>query len=175
MTGAAVHLGRQSNRIDLGALLRALGVTSVDLRVAAGLAVVALCLAYLARLPQRDRRIDNPPVLCLLICCVLLCTYHQYYDMLLVGAGAIPVVLLVDRTWPMLPAFGLAAIGAAASIYGFRDIAVPLCLVGIAAVSASALRRAARVDQPCTGTTCQRPPLRFRLLPLSWPGPESPT
>jgi hypothetical protein len=165
LSGAAVHLGRQSNRIDLGALLHALGVTSVGLRVAAGLAVAAVCLAYLARLPRHARRIDNPPVLCVVICLVLLCTYHQFYDMLLVGAGVVPVILLVDRSWPMLPSFGLATAGAAASIYSFRDIAVPLCLAAAAAASGWALRRASRSGQLCTGTTYQRPPLRLMLLP----------
>jgi hypothetical protein len=175
VSGAAVHLGRQGNRIDLGALLRELGVANVGLRVAAGLAVAAICLGYLASLPRQQRRIDNPPVLCMVICATLLCTYHQYYDMLLVGAGVVPVILIVDRSWPMLPSLGLAAIGAATSTYSFRDVAVPLCLAGVAAGSARALRSASRSDQPLTGTTCQRPPLRFRLLPLSWPGPESPT
>ena len=175
LSGAAVHLGRQSNRIDLGALLRALGVASVGLRVAAGLAVATVCVAYLATLPRSARRIDNPPVLCIVICFVLLCTYHQYYDMLLVGAGVIPVILIVDRSRSMLPSAGMAAIAAAASIYSVRDIAVPLCLAGVAAGSARALRRTAQSGHPATGTMCQRPPLRFRLLPWSWPGPESPT
>ena len=174
VSGAAVHLGRQSNRIDLGALLRALGITSVGLRVAAGLVVAAICLVYFVRLPRPTRRIDNPAVLCVVICFVLLSTYHQYYDMLLVGGGVVPVILIVDRTWPMLPSLGLAAIGAAASIYSVRDIAVPLCLAGLAVTSAQALRQAAPSDHPFTGTTCHRPPFRFRLLPFSWPGPESP-
>jgi hypothetical protein len=141
LSGAAVHLGKQSNRIDLGALLHTLGITSVGLRVAAGLAVAAVCLAYLATLPREARRIDNPPVLCIVICFALLCTYHQYYDVLLVGAGVVPVIVMVDRSWPMLPSFSFAAIGAAASIYSLRDVVVPLCLAAAAAGSAVALRR----------------------------------
>jgi hypothetical protein len=178
LSGAAVHIGRQSNRIDVGAFLHALGITSVGLGVAAGLAVVAVSLAYIATLPQQARRLDNPPVLCIVICSALLSTYHQYYDVLLLGAAVVPVIVIVDRSWPMLPSFGLAVIGAAASIYSFRDLAVPLCIAGVAAGSARALRRASRIDVGrylFTGTTCQRPPLRFRLLPFSWPGPESPT
>ena len=144
LSGAAGHLGKQSNRIDLGAFLHALGITSVGLGVAAGLAVAAAGLAYVATLPREARRLDNPPVLCIVICVALLCTYHQYYDVLLVGAGVIPVIVIADRSWPMLPCLGLAGVAGAASTYSFRDIAVPLCLAGVAAGSALVLRRAAR-------------------------------
>jgi len=143
---AAVHLGRQSNRIDLGVLLRALGVSAVDLQVAAGIALLCGCLAYLARLPREARRMDNPAVLCLVVSVTLLCTYHQYYDMLLVGAGLAPVVLIVDRSWRMLPCFGLAVVGATLAAYDFRDVTTPLCLIGVAAASAVAVRMATRRD-----------------------------
>ena len=145
LSGAAVHLGKQSNRIDLGALLHALGVTSVGLRVAAGLAVAALCLVYVATLPRYARRLDDPAVLCIVVCLVLLCTYHQYYDVLLVGAGVVPVIVMVDRSWPMLPSFIFAATAAAASIYSLRDVVVPVCLAGAALGSAIALHRTTQV------------------------------
>lgn len=145
-SGAAFHLGQQSNRIDLGALLHAAGVTGVGPQLAAGFALAAGCLAYLVRLPRTARRIDNPPVLCLVISVVLLCTYHQYYDVLLVGAAVVPLIVIVDRSWPMLPSYGLAAIGAAASVYNFRDVASPLCLLAVAAGSALAARHAARTE-----------------------------
>jgi len=141
---AAVHLGRQSNRIDLGVLLRALGVSTVDLQVAAGIALLCGCLAYLARLPREARRMDNPAVLCLVVSVTLLCTYHQYYDMLLVGAGLAPVVLIVDRSWRMLPCFGLAVVGATLAAYDFRDVTTPLCLIGLAVASAVAARMTTR-------------------------------
>lgn len=145
-SGAAFHLGQKSNRIDLGALLRAFGVTSTRLQVTAGLALVALCLVCLASLPQHSRRIANPPVLCLVISMTLLCTYHQYYDVLLVGAGVVPVIVIVDRSWLMLPSYGLAAIGATLSIYNVRDLASPLCLLAVAVGSAIAARTTARRD-----------------------------
>jgi len=140
ISSAAVHLGRQSNRIDFGVLLRALGVSAVGLQVAAGIAVLGVCLAFLATLPREARRIDNPPVLCLVVSVTLLCTYHQYYDMLLVGAGVAPLILIVDRSWRMLPCFGFAVVGATLAAYDFRDITTPLCLVGVAVASAVAAR-----------------------------------
>jgi hypothetical protein len=146
-SGAAYHLGKEGNRIDLGALLRALGVTGVGTQLAAGLALLAVGLVYLARLPRNARRIDNPPVLCVVIAIVLLCTYHQYYDVLMVGAVAVPVIVIVDRSWPMLPSYGLAAIGATLSIYNLRDIASPLCLLAVAIGSAVAARTPAASAQ----------------------------
>jgi hypothetical protein len=143
---AAVHLGRQSNRIDLGVLLRALGASAVGLQVAAGIALLGACLAYLATLPRGYRRIDNPPVLGLVVSVTLLCTYHQYYDMLLVGAGVVPVILIVDRSWRMLPCFGLAVVGATLAAYDFRNVTTPLCLIGVAVASAVAARMATRRD-----------------------------
>jgi len=139
-SGAAYHLGKEGNRIDLGALLRALGVTGVGTQLAAGLALLAVCIVYLATLPRTARRIDNPPVLCVVISIALLCTYHQYYDVLLVGAVVVPVIVIVDRSWPMLPSYGLAAIGATLSVYNLRDIASPLCLLAVAIGSALAAR-----------------------------------
>jgi hypothetical protein len=139
-TGAAAHLGQQSNRIDLGALLRALGVTSVGLRVVAGLTLVVICRAYLATLPQHARRLQDPPVFCLVISVTLLCTYHQYYDMLMVGGAVVPLIALVDRSWLMLPSLGLAAIGSTLALYYFRDVATPVCLLGLASASAIAIR-----------------------------------
>jgi len=141
VSGAAAHLGQESNRIDLGALVRALGVTSVGLRVVAGLALVVVCGVYLARLPRHARRLDNPPVFCLVISVTLLCTYHQYYDVLLVGGAVVPMIAIIDRSWPMLPCYGLAAIGATLSIYSLRDIASPLCLLAVALGSAAAASR----------------------------------
>jgi hypothetical protein len=141
---AAIHLGRPSNRIDLAMLLRALGVSAVGLQVAAGVAILGACLAYVATLPREARRIDNPPVLCLLVTVTLLCTYHQYYDMLLVGAGVVPVILIVDRSWRMLPSFGLAVVGATLATYDYRDVTTPLCLIGVALASAAAARMATR-------------------------------
>jgi len=76
---------------------------------------------------------------------VLLCTYHQYYDVLLVGAGVVPVIVMVDRSWPMLPSFIFAATAAAASIYSLRDVVVPVCLAGAALCSAIALHRTTQV------------------------------
>ena len=42
----------------------------------------------------------------------------------------------------------------------------PICLVLSVAVPGASYRE--------TGTSCHRPPLRLRLLPLAWPGAESP-
>jgi len=142
VSGAVDHLGQQSNRIDLGALLRTLGIASVALRVVAGLALVAICIAYLARLPQHARRIQNPRVLCLVISMTLLCTYHQYYDVLLVAGAVVPMIAIVDRSWSMLPSFGLAAIGSTLALYYFRDVATPLCLLGVAVGGAIAVKNA---------------------------------
>jgi len=155
-SGAAYHLGKESNRIDLGALLRALGVSSVRTQLAAGLVLLAVCLVYLARLPRNARRIDNPPVLCVVIAVALLCTYHQYYDVLLVGAVAVPVIVVVDRSWPMLPSYGLAAIGATLSVYNLRDIASPLCLLAVAIGSAVAARTPAGSAQRADANLADR-------------------
>lgn len=175
VSGAAAHLGHESNRIDLGAFLRAVGVTSLALRVVAGLALVVICRAYLARLPQHARRIQSPPVFCLVISMTLLCTYHQYYDMLLVGGAVVPVIAIVDRSWPMLPSLGLAAIGATLSMYGFRDVASPLCLLGVAVGSAMAARTALASDRPAEGNltgpamSAQRRGLVNRQRGPRWP------
>jgi Glycosyltransferase family 87 len=159
---AAVHLGRQSNRIDLGALLRALGISTV-LQVAAGIALLGGCLAYIATLPHEARRIDSPPVLSLVVSVTLLCTYHQYYDMLLVGAGLAPLILIVDRSWRMLPCLGLAVIGATLAAYQFRDITTPLCLVGVALASALATWMDTHRD-----TAAEAPALIVAGQPTSW-------
>jgi hypothetical protein len=157
LSGAVAHLEKQSNRIDLSAMLRALGVESVGLRVLAGLTVAAVCLIVIARLPRLARRIDSPPVFVLVISFTLLCTYHQYYDVLLLGGGVVPLILVTDRSWPMLPCFGLAALGATLSIYDVRDVATPLCLLGLVVGSALAARRIPASEEPnvlVRGTTC---------------------
>jgi len=143
VTGAGMHLGRLSNRIDLGALLGRLGVHEVSLEVAAGASVAAAALILLARLPAGQRRLDNPPVLCLVIAFTLLCTYHQAYDMLLVGGAVIPVIFVVDRSRAMLPAFGIAGISAGFASYAIGLVLDPVGLVGIGLVSALAAVKAA--------------------------------
>jgi hypothetical protein len=122
--------------------LRVLGVTSVAVRVVAGLALVVICRAYLARLPRHARRFDNPAVFCLVISVTLLCTYHQYYDMLLVAGAVIPASIAGTRSLLMLPVFGLAGISAGLS--GNEPVAVivdPICLLVIAVLSALVARR----------------------------------
>lgn len=144
VSGAGVHLERLSNRIDLGGLLHRLGLPSVGLQVAAGLLVAVLALAFLATLPSQFRRIDYPPVLCLVISFTLLCTYHQPYDMLLVGGAVIPVICLVDCSRPMRPVIGLAVICTALPTYGIGLVADPVGTAAIGVISALTAWHAAR-------------------------------
>lgn len=145
-SGAGVHLERLSNRIDLGGLLYRLGLPSEGLQVAAGVVVAVLALVFLARLPRHLRRIDYPPVLCLVISFTLLCTYHQPYDVLLVGGAVVPIIFLVDQSRAMLPAFGIAGITAGFSTYVLGLVFDPIGLVAIGAFSALAARKAAASD-----------------------------
>ena len=143
VTGASAHLARLSNQIDLGALVRRLGVAGLDVKVGAGLALAALVLTFLARLPSHLRRIDYPPVLSLVIAFTLLAIYHQPYDMLLMGGAVVPVILVTDRSPAMWPAFGLAVTSAALSTFLIGLTFAPMALLGIGISSALALRRTA--------------------------------
>ena len=135
---AAAQVGQLFMRIDLGSLLLRLGVTSLAVQAGAGLLAAALTLVFLARLPPHLRRIDYPPVLCLVIAFTLLCTYHETYDMLLVGGLVTPVILVNDQSRAMLPAFALAGVSAALSGYNYGFVFAPIALLGIASLSARA-------------------------------------
>jgi hypothetical protein len=156
VTEASAHLGLLSNRIDFGALLHRLGVESLDARVAASLVLAATAFTFLTRLPPHLRRIDYPPVLCLVIAFTLLATYHQPYDMLLVGGAVVPVILVNGQWRDMLPAFGLAGTSAALSSFIVSVILAPLALLGIGIFSALALRRAAITDARGLPRGCAR-------------------
>ncbi|MGE5136394.1 MAG: hypothetical protein ACM32E_26315, partial [Gemmatimonadota bacterium] len=141
---AAGQLGQLFHRIDLGALLERLGVTSVAVQVGAGLLVAVLALAVLARLPMHRRRIGYPPVLCLVIAFTLLCTYHEPYDLLLVSGALVPVILVDDGSRAMLPMFALAGLSAALTRYNPAILnGDVIALLAIAAGSALVARRAA--------------------------------
>jgi hypothetical protein len=147
MPGALRRLADQPDRIDLGALLHRAGVSSTVAQVAAGVVLLALALWFLARLPAELRRLDYPPVLCLVIAVTLLCAYHQPYDMLLLSGAVIPAVVLWtgERSGSALAVFALAGIGA--GLTGNTALAVivdPVCLLAIAAISALMARRVAR-------------------------------
>lgn len=172
VSGSGVHLVRLSDRIDLGGLLHRLGVSSLAVQVGAGLVVAALLLAFLAWLPPRLRRIENPPVLSLVIACTLLCTYHQPYDMLLVGGAVAPAILLLDRSRAMLPAFGLAGISAVLSTYTLGLTVDPIAVMGLGLVSALTLWRqaareqeAASVSKPAERETVNRPAAKEGTVP----------
>jgi len=155
VSGAGVHVERLNNRIDLGALLDRLGVPELWIRVGAGLAVLALALAFLTLLPRRLRRLDQPAVLCVVIAATLACVYHQPYDMLLVGGAVVPVILVIDQSRAMLPAFAVAGISAGLSSYQFALVPEGIAVVLLGGLSAAAAWRAARgadADaQPATG------------------------
>jgi len=144
VSGGGIHLVLLSHRIDLGAFLQRLGVTSVAVQVGAGILIAALALAFLARLPPHMRRIENPPVLCLVIAFTLLCTYHEPYDMLLVGGVMIPIILLNDQSRAMMPSFALAGTSAGLSSYTIILVYAPIALLGIGTFSALALLRTSK-------------------------------
>jgi len=146
VSAGGVHLGLLSHRIDLGALLQRLGVSSVAAQTGAEILVAALALAFLARLPPDLRRLDYPPALCLVVSFTLLCTYHEPYDMLLVGAAVVPAILVNDQSRAMMPAFGLAgtSAGTASSIIALYF--APVALLGMGISSALALRHTAASD-----------------------------
>lgn len=141
--GAGVHFERLTNRIDIGGLLLRLGVTSVGVQIAAGLLVATLALGFLAWLPKERRRIDDPPVLCLVISFMLVCTYHQLYDVLLIGGVVAPVILVIDRSRAMLPAFAIAGIAAVLSATQLGLVVDPIAILVIGVSSALVARRAA--------------------------------
>ena len=142
VSGATVHMQRATSRIDVGDLIYHLGVTSVAVQVAVGAAILALALAFLATLPARQRRIDYPPALCIVVAATLACIYHQPYDMLLVGGAVVPIIFLADQSRAMMPAFAVAGISAGLSSYKFPLF--PESLVAIVVLSAVAARHAAR-------------------------------
>jgi Glycosyltransferase family 87 len=143
VTGASVHLDRLSNRIDLGALLDRLGVQDKAVQVAAGLLVLAVALAFLSKLPAHLRRIDYPPVFCLVICVTITCLYHQPYDMLLIGGGIVPLILVVDQSRAMMATFAAAGISAGLSSYQFALVPEAFGVLITAVFSAIAAGRAA--------------------------------
>lgn len=151
VSGAGGHIGRLNNRIDLGALLGRLGVPNVAIQVAAGLAVLVLALAFLAWLPRPLRRLDYPPVLCVVVAATLACTYHQPYDMLLIGGAVIPAIFVLDQTRAMLPAFAVAGVSAGLSSYpiGLVPESVGVVITGV--LSALAAWRSARTLAPADG------------------------
>jgi hypothetical protein len=144
--GGAEFLGRTSNRIDLGALLHRAGMQSTAVLVVAGAVVLAAALAFVARLPAGWRNVEYRPVLFLVIAVVLLCTYHQNYDMLIVGAAVVPMALVGARSAAMFPIFGLAGVSAALPGKSVALVADPLCLIAIALLSALAARCGAASD-----------------------------
>jgi Glycosyltransferase family 87 len=152
LSGAGAHLDRLSNRIDLGGLLDRLGLHDATIGVVAGGLIALAALAFLARLPVASRQIGNPPVLCLVIAFTLLCTYHQAYDMLLVGGVIIPVILITDQTRAMLPAFGIAGISGGFSTDVVGLLVCPAGLIAICLISArAAWAGASRSTEPDTG------------------------
>lgn len=143
-SGADAHLGRVSNRIDLGGLLLRLGLVGIWPEVVIGLLVLGVSLALLARLPGHLRRLDCPPVLSLVIAASLLCTYHQPYDMLLVGGCLVPVILVLDQSRSMLPVFAVAGVAAVLSTYILGHLLDPIFLLIIGGLGARTAWRAAR-------------------------------
>jgi hypothetical protein len=153
-------LAEQPDRIDLGALLHRAGVGSMVAQVAVGVLLLALALWFLRRLPPDLRRLDYPPVLCLVIAVSLLCAYHQPYDMLLVSGAVIPAVLATgERSGSALAVFALAGVGA--GLTGNTGVAVlvdPACLLAIAAIGAQmAQREAIRGAAYATGLAAGMP------------------
>ncbi len=148
VSGASAQVGRLTNRIDIGALLWRLGVPDHAVQIAAGLAVLVLALAFLAWLPPRLRRLDYPPVLCVVVAATLTCTYHQPYDMLLVGGAVIPVIFVVDQSRAMLPAFAVAGVSAGLSTYPFGLVPESIGVVVTGTLSALAALHAARLPEP---------------------------
>ncbi len=150
LPGEPRGLADHPSRIDLGTLLHRAGIASTEVQVAVGLLILALALAFLARLPTRLRRLDYPPVLCLVIAVTILCAYHQPYDMLLVVGAVAPVVLLAgDRSVLMLGVFALAGVSAGvADNTPLAAILDPVCLGAVAVLSALAARQAAARGAP---------------------------
>ena len=139
-SGVGTFAVETSHRIDLGALLHRAGIHSTQVQIAVGLAVLACALAVLARLPPSIRRLDQAPVLNLVVAATLLCTYHEPYDMLLIaGTATMAVVQYASTRYvPMLAAVTVGGIGVGLS----GDLVDPVCLVLILVLSAWAARRA---------------------------------
>jgi hypothetical protein len=172
ISGAGAQLELVSNRIDLGALLLRLGLVNVGAEVAVGLLLAATSLVFLARLPRPLRRIDYPPVLCLVIAFTLLCTYHQSYDMLFVGGCLVPVLLVLDQSRAMLPVFAIGSLAAFLSTYPFGDPLEPLGLLAIGLLSAGvAWRVSAASPEPSTASRTEpdRQPRGHERLPVPSP------
>ena len=145
LPGEPLGYADQPHRIDLGALLHRVGISSAAVQVGAGLLVLAVALIFLTRLPAALRRLDYPPVLCLVMAVTILCTYHQPYDLLLVAGAVVPVVLMAgERSMEMLGIVAAAGI----SVAVFKDAPVaaildPVCLLAMATLSALAARQGA--------------------------------
>jgi hypothetical protein len=177
LSGAGVHLGRVSNRIDLGGLLLRLGLVNVAVDVTAGFLLGVAALSFLARLPKRLRRLDYPPVLCLVIAMTLLCTYHQSYDMLFVGGCVVPVIFVLDQSRAMLPVFAIASLAAVLSAYALGTVLDPIGLIAIGLLSGGAAWRAAASLEPSTALRAEpdtQPPGHL-LAPMPSPDPISGT
>lgn len=144
LSGSAAHLGRLSNRIDVGALLGRAGVANSAVQIGAGILVAALALAFIVWVPAHLRRLDYPPVLCLVVAFTLLCVYHQPYDMLLVSGAIIPIILVRSRSAAMLAVSGLAAISACLASYVVSDT---IALVGVGLISAFAALHAVEAQR----------------------------
>ena len=168
ISAAPRGLAEQPDRIDLGALLHRAGVGSTVAQAAAGVLLLALTLWFMTRLPAGLRRLDCPPVLCLVITVILLCAYHQPYDMLLVSGAVIPAVMLADgRSGSALAVFALA--GVSAGLTGNTVVAVvidPAFLLAIAAISAlMAHREAVRCDEYANHYSIAFPALVSTVVP----------
>jgi hypothetical protein len=138
LPGQPRGLAEQPNRIDLGALLLRAGIHSTGVQIAVGALMLALALSFLARLPTGLRRLDYPPVLCLVIAVSILCCYHQPYDVLLVAGAVIPVALLAgSRSAPM---FAVAIAGILCADIPAAVILDSICLGAIAVLSVLAAR-----------------------------------
>jgi len=142
LPGEPRGLASQPYRIDLGALLHRTGIDSTEMQVAGALLILALAVAFLARLPADLRRLDYPPVLCLVAAVTILGAYHQPYDMLLVAGAVLPLVLLAgDRSVLTLSIFALAGVSAAVASNGpLAAIIDPVCLLAVAVLAALAAR-----------------------------------
>jgi hypothetical protein len=148
VTGATVHLGRLSNRIDVGALLWRLGVTSETVQVMAGLAVAVAALVFLARLPAQLRRLSYPPTLCVMVLLTIEPIYHQAYAMLRVGGAVVPLIMVAARTRAMMPSFALALGSSALSSFAVCVLVAPVALLGMGLCAAVvAWRDTARIRQ----------------------------
>lgn len=152
-------LADQPVRDDLGGLLHRAGIESAQVQVAAGLLILALTLVFLARLPADLRRMDYPPVLCLVIVVTILCAYHQPYDVLLVAGSVIPVVLIAgDRSVLMAGVLALASISVwVTGRAALAAIVDPVLLLAVAALgtlaaSRGAARGAMTVSGPAPGS-----------------------